>query len=326
MYYVIVVCPPEGVAVPLGYELTKAEREIITSKLVGIPITVQHAHVEQRIAKIPKSTPLNAALMQQELDSCGMVVGSWMDATNAILAIIFVHQECIRVIDLIEAGHLSSVSLTHVKSTSQPVEITLCTIPARPGCKIVFASRDLKDAYAYKANKELKEISNMEVTPATEKAKTPLQAIMDGLPAESRELIQARLAEMMTAVDKAREEKSTAESKMETLKKMTEVDQTLMKSHLDHWRSVMGNELDAYGLAIGANGQDCALEMLSKADPGVQHTVSNIIKCASAHMAKQAPVPETPRAKRKASAIEEVESPAEIGGSVIERALAAQFM
>lgn len=325
MYYVAVICPALSVQVPPGYELTKNEREIITSKLVGIPITVQHAEVEKRIAQIPLSTPLNAALMQKKLDSCGLIVGSWMDANNAIIAIVFVHPECTRVINLIEVGHLSSVSLTHVQSTSQPVEVTLCTVPARPGSKIVFASRDLKDAYQYKANNELKEIANMEVTPAAqENAKTPLQAIMDGLPMEQRDLIQARLAEMMTAVDTARTEKNEAQSKMETLKKMTEVDQTLMKSHLDHWRSVMGSELDAYGLAVGANGQDCALEMLKKADAGVQHTVSNIIKCASAHMAKRQVVPETPKLKRKAAAIEN-EPQTTDGLSVMERALAAQF-
>ena len=147
------------------------------------------------------------------------------------------------------------------------------------------------------------------------------------------ELIQARFTKMMEAVDEARSTQAEAQSKMESLKKMTEVDQTLMKSHLDHWRSVMGSELDAYGLAVGANGNDMAMEMLTKADPGVQHTVSNIIKCASAHMAKHAAAPQAQSTKRKAEVLDEPKPEPQAAapepvweGSVLERALAAQFM
>ena len=187
MYYVAIVCPSPNVAVPPGYELSQAERLKIASTLVGIPITVQHANVEKKIAEIPAKKPLTAALMQNKLDSCGMVVGAWTDSSLAIMAVIFIHDYCQRVQSLINAGHLSSISLTHVQGSSQPVEVTLCTLPARPGSKIVFTSQHLKDAYAYKAQCELQETSSMETTadtPAVER--TPLQAIIDGLSPEHR--------------------------------------------------------------------------------------------------------------------------------------------
>jgi len=341
MYYVAVVCAHRGVAMPEGYSLSQEERQTIASQLTGIPITVQHANVKERIAGIPASKSLTPALMQETLDSCGLVIAAWVQDDGAVMAIFFVNNQCKRVIDLIAMGQLSSVSLTHVESTSQPVELTLCTIPARPGSKIVFSSPDLKEAYAYKARAELRSTSkNMETSTAP--AKTPLEQILDGLQPEERKLVEARFTQMMEAVDKARSEKSVAEEKMATLQKMTEVDQKLMKTHLDQWRSAiqgmegMEAQLQTYGLAVSESGQDVALDVLKEAPRMIQNTVSNIIKCASASMmANRAAPPRTPAMKRKAvemSAPEEA-APASAGMdedampacSALERAMAAQF-
>ena len=319
---------------PEGYALSQKERETIASQLVGIPITVQHANVKERVGSIPASQALTPALMQDTLDSCGMVIAAWVQNDGAVMAIFYVNDQCKRVIDLIAMGQLATVSLTHVETTSQPVELTLCTIPARPGSIITFASADLKGVYAYKASRELKENATMEVTEAS--SKTPLQLILDGLGPDDRKLVEARFTEMMTAVDSARSEKETAIEKMTTLQKMTEVDRTLMQTHLDQWRAAVkdmegsDSNLQAYGLAVGDNGVDMAMEMLQKADSGVQHTVSNIIKCASAHMMNQRrSVPSTPSAKRKAAdmmqPVAEVHEEAAPACTALERAMAAQF-
>lgn len=336
MYFVAVVCAHRGVAMPDGYALSQSERETIASQLTGIPITVQHANVRERVGSIPATQLLTPALMQETLDSCGLVIAAWVKNDGAVMAIFFVNNQCQRVIDLIKMGQLSCVSLTHVEATSTPVELTLCTIPARPGSTIVLSCADLKEAYSYKASSEVGVNSNME-TAADVVQKTPLQTILEGLPAEDRKLVEARMTAMMQAVDTARGQEKETLAKMENLQKMTDVDRQLMKSHLDQWREAVksmegsGAQLADYGLAVGDNGVDMAMQMLEKADGGVQHTISNIIKCASASMMQRrsAAVPRTPVAKRKAPSQMPDEPAAEEAepacATALERAMAAQF-
>lgn len=321
---------------PVGYALSQKERETIASQLVGIPITVQHANVQERIANIPVMQTLSPALMQKTLDSCGLVIAAWVHENGAVMAIFFINNQCERTIELIKIGQLGSVSLTHVESTGQPVELTLCTIPARPGSIIVLSCADLKDAYAYKASSELHSTNKMETqnTETVGASKTPLETILDGLPNESRLLIQARFTQMMEAVDNARAEKATAEEKMSVLQKMSDVDRKMMQTHLDQFRQAiqktegMEAQLNAYGLSVSSDGQDCAMDMLKEADGPIMHTVTNLLKCASASMmAKNSFVPSTPSLKRKAIAVEEQANAVgnTLEGTALERAMAAQF-
>lgn len=344
MFYVAVVCPPSGVVVPDGYELTNRERFVLAGRLVGIPITVQHANVAQRMSTIPRGTALVPALMQTKLDSCGMVISAWVACDGSLMAAFSVHANCTSIIYLIRMQHLAFVSLTHVVETSAPVELSLCSNPARPGSKIVHASDSLKDVYEYKARNELAYIASSATMEAeTKTAPSPLQVALNSLSDEQRTLIEARMTTMMTAVDEARKKEQEAASKYEGILKTSQVDEKLLQQHLEYMYSFLSEEDKALYCVgnVGKGEPDPTFDALKAAPASVVHTMSNLIKCASAKMAHNArnrssqavaEMQKPAQPKRKAEPTDELNVHAAAANNVdvppvsaLERALAHQF-
>ena len=346
MFYVAVVCPPSDVPLLDGYELTSEERFLLAGRLVGIPITVQHANVAQHLSTIPKGTALLPALMQTKLDSCGLVICAWVAPNGCLMAAFSVHSHCTSVNQLIKMNHLAFVSLTHVVQTCEPVELSLCSNPARTGTKIVLATNSLEDIYRYKARHELADITTSSIMNAESATPlTPLQVALNSLSSDERTLVEARMSTMMEAVDKARADQTAATAKFDEMMKTSKVDEKLLEQHLNYLYSFLSEEdkkLYCVG-NIGADKSDPTFDALKSAPPGVVHTMSNLIKCASAKMAASTQVNRQQRNatsanmssavqnKRKAdtSAQELQEAPevvaVEDGTTVLERALAAQF-
>jgi hypothetical protein len=119
---------------------------------------------------------------------------------------------------LIATKQLGACSLTHVMTTpdiATPLELSLVGVPARPGCLIRLATTSALATAMYKAQTISGGISSImpqiDAHPEPVLAATTAATAIDALPPASRELIVAKLANLVAAVDKAELRASAAE-------------------------------------------------------------------------------------------------------------------
>jgi hypothetical protein len=335
MYYVAVVCPPHAVALPDGYSLTHTERVTLAATMVGIPITVQHANIRTIVARMQPNELNCPAHVAKHVDKAGTVTAAWVDRQGAMWAIFDVDKDLIMVNDLIDKGHLGAVSLTHVQHSAVPIELSLCSVPARPGALIKHRAKELKDAVAYKAVAEQVALASLNAA-MDAKTASPLEAFMATLSPENKALLQTRMTDMVNEVDKARSNEQIAVAAKEKLEKVTNVDRTLMKQQLDYLIGLFSeDDKELYQV-----GNDAMFEALKECPPGALQSMANLIKCASANLAREKgsahrgankrqrdPVPEvTYNAETKITqAAKPMPDSANEELSPLQRAMAAQF-
>lgn len=302
-YFVGVIVPPENVKVPPGYALDGVARTSITLRLRGLPITVQHGGVQDAVAAVlscPGGT-LDGVSMRGSLMHAGVVRHGWMSPDGAVWAIFEVFSAYERVLWLIAGGHLQALSLSHV-GASTPVEVSLCSVPARDFCFLRACVGTLEAAFAYKAKVDRCEHTStrpiaMETTPAGAAAPTAsqLEQIIGSLPEAERTLVMARFTEMMGKVDDARA--ASAESQ-KRLAAMTEIKETDKRMFTEQFKYLMDMLPDASKYAVTPD----TCRVLQEAAPEVLHHVGQLVKCASARLAEtNAPPADNGRAKRARS-------------------------
>jgi len=147
-------CTPE-------YQLAQNDIETLAKRMVGIPVTYDHRGIHDAIqlieeADVPLTKPnvlrglVRAAETDPKQRPIGIVQDAWVDAAGNGMCTFFVQGSAAKA--MIEAGNLGAVSLTHIANSMQPLELSICNIPARPGSNVVFKSiAGPQQAAAYKA-------------------------------------------------------------------------------------------------------------------------------------------------------------------------------
>lgn len=328
-YFVGVIVPPESVKVPAGYELGGVARIAITLRLRGLPITVQHGGVQDAVttALSCPSGSLDGVSMRGSLVHAGVVRHGWMSADGAVWAILEVFAGYERVLWLIAGGHLQALSLSHV-GASTPVEVSLCSVPARDFCFLRAWVGTLEAAFAYKAKVDRCEHTStrpfaMETTAGATPAVSQLEKIIGALPDAERSLVMARFTEMMGKVDDAR---AVSAKSQKRLAAMTEIKETDKRMFTEQFKYLMDMLPDASKYAVTPD----TCRVLQDAAPEVVHHVGQLLKCASARLAETSATPtEFAGAKRARSEPEVV--PAAVPPSAssemtpLQRALANTF-
>ncbi len=325
-----VLCGPYSVENPSGYELDGTARSGILSQLVGCVVNVDHFSVEAAVAtSLYCDGVVTGRGVRSVLPHVGVVRDAWLLPDGTLWVLFYVDDDCTGVCGLLESGHLGCLSLTHYndgRGAFVPVEVALCSAPARPFCYVRHAGWSLPAACEYKARVlrgVIPSIPVMETSPATSK----LEAILSALSDADRGLVEARFTEMMGAVDDATQAKKEAEKTLEHLRALKETDKKLLKQHFDTLTGLLSPELkEQFLVNSDMHG------ILSTAEPDVVHNVSNLIKCASASMMSLASESSGPSSKRSRVEVEEtvseavpVSSSSSSGGSVLSRALANTF-
>jgi len=100
------------------YEMTFAETDRVIREACGVPIHIEHLGEQTRVGHVVQAgyDASRRVCVRFELDKS-------RDANVAR--------------NLIQAGYLRGLSLSHVRETSQPLEISLCFRGARPGTGII---------------------------------------------------------------------------------------------------------------------------------------------------------------------------------------------
>lgn len=100
------------------YEMTFSETDRVIREAYGVPIHIEHLGEQTRVGHVVQAgyDASRRVCVRFELDK-----GRDADVAR----------------NLIQAGYLRGLSLSHVRETSQPIEISLCFRGARPGTGIV---------------------------------------------------------------------------------------------------------------------------------------------------------------------------------------------
>ena len=143
------------------YRLTAAETSLLASRMIGIPVTYDHRGIAAALdivqsagAPLTKPNVMRGLARASETDPkqrpIGLVHDAWVAANGDGMCTFSVRGNAAKT--MIEEGNLASVSLTHMASTLDPLELSICNVPARPGSRVVFKSiAGPQQTAAYKA-------------------------------------------------------------------------------------------------------------------------------------------------------------------------------
>lgn len=284
MWVVGLVCGPFSVENPAGYELDASERSELLPLLRGVVVNVDHDGVREAVASaVVSGDGVDGGVVRSILPHVGVVRDGWQLPDGSMWVMFEIFPECDCVLSLVVGGHLGCLSLTHFDDgvTLRPVEVALCSAPARPFSYVRFVTGTLRAACEYKARVLSGGIpSVMEAEPKkSAPVVSQLEAILNGLSAADRGLVEARFTEMLAAVDDANAARTTAEKEFNRLKELKETDKRLMHQHFDSLVELLPEDIRKQFLV----NKDM-VDVLDRADPEVFHNVNNLIKCASAGM------------------------------------------
>lgn len=239
-YYVAVWAPHNTPNAEPEFKLNPGEIETLTGQLVGVPVTYDHVGIHDAINTledvgygVSKVSVARAMLVaskdRPEQRPLGIVTDAWVDGGgNGVCAFYTTGNASM---SLIKAGALSSVSLTHVAERMQPLELSLCNVPARPGSRVLFSAKSDKEVAAYKARsllkpqKAIQQSLKMAAVPmnteATDANTAPAKALtfdeaLTQVPEEVRSVLADGLeklrADLITASKELEESKKEAEA------------------------------------------------------------------------------------------------------------------
>jgi len=345
VFFLGVVAPPPKVVVPEGYELLQDERRYVSERLVNKPVTVQHSQIRSHVESLDSlNLPLTSLNLRHKVPHIGKVL-SCFQHEGWLWAIFNVDDHCELVLSLMHGGHLLCLSLTHTGTESgiMPIELTLCSVPARPFSYIYHECLTLEDAFNYKAHILAGSIPyKMDVTtasastapvaqadPASAPAVSRLSALLAKLEPAERSLIEARFTEIASAAEDAKLKQKATQEKLDKLIEIKDTDKKMFAEHFDYLLSQMPEEIQAK-YAVNSSTR----EVLTESPPEVLHHVNQLIRCASASMVSAPAAPSSqPPLKRARSdpvveqANEQVSeaSPVAPSSTLLGRALADTF-
>ena len=221
LYAIAVYHPVPGkYDLPGDYNLEPARLSKI--RLENVPVTIEHQGITEAVAtvqtaKLPVSTENVAGALDllgaktPHKRPVGVVLTNWEGADRRWYCLFAIDNATVPVVaKLIRLGALRGVSLTHVDGSTLPLELSLCVRPARPECHIIRLSNSLQSQLGY-----MRKL----IIPLTMSTPTPLEKAIESLSEEDRKLITARFADLVNAVDSAKQEAEAAKTQAEQLAK-----------------------------------------------------------------------------------------------------------
>lgn len=256
----------------------------------------EHLGIEEAViksvtetAKICAVTERLETMSQPEQRPVGIVTTAYMDLGGSAWAIFAIDSgRYPRLTASIAAGTLKCVSLTsYVNNTIVvPLELSLCTYPARPKSHITWKTQSAERAVAYKLRRAgWPKGPTMEISaPATE---SPFKKALETLSPENRALIEARFSEVMGKLET--EEQAGAQMK-------TRMDSMVVASQAD--RKMLEDQIAIFMKGPGANYaapyslETCAQALLTSDNADeVRRAVDRMITVANrSHVDRLGPV------------------------------------
>ena len=141
------------------------------------------------------------------------------------------------------AGSLKSVSLTTcVEGTIMPLELSLCTFPARPGSWVAWATRSLQTAVSYKllAAARGTPVTMEPVPAAAPKSANPFKDILGKLDPADRSIIEARFTEVMATLDGREKDATHLKTQLDSMRVASAADKVMLAEQIKLFMSGAG--------------------------------------------------------------------------------------
>ena len=143
-----------------AYRLNASDARTLSDQMIGLAVTYAHSGIYEALDIVeavgaPLTKPNVVRAMEQSSKTrprqrpLGLVTDAWIAANGDAMCTFYSQSAAANA--LISGGNLGSVSLTHVAETMNPLELSLCNAPARPGSKVVLANASGEAAARYKA-------------------------------------------------------------------------------------------------------------------------------------------------------------------------------
>lgn len=298
--------PPPGHSVMRGlppeYCLAAPVLRNLCTRMAGVSVTFEHLGIMHAAAAVngeltgQSITDQLARATAHSARNIGRVIDAWEAHDGGFWATAVV-PPLPGLEWLIKTKQLGACSLSHTMTTpttATPLELSLVGVPARPGCLIRLATTSALETAMYKAatlwGGKLTIMSTPTPSPATLAA-----GALDELPAGPREIIVAKLASLVAAVDAANlrasaaETNTTAQTKelmaantaLAQQKLMADVDVGLLGAQIKQLCDAMPAEMLA-NFSVTAND---TIEAFSSGNPAQMATSAlRTIMCANAAM------------------------------------------
>jgi hypothetical protein len=262
------------------------------------------------------------------MSAVGVVTEAWVDRLGRGHCCGWLLQQLPGVRRLVQSGKVVGLSLTHAKGAGEPVEVTLTSTPARPGCRIDAYGPSAVSAYKRRNFAHCVDLAMDTTTAAAAAADppavapSPLETALSKLENSDRGLIEARMEQMVEAAD-------AADARAKQLE-ISATDFAVVQDQLDTVTAQLSEkQREIYKLEPKLLGQQMCSDNKARSWAATNRL---LMACSAQMMSQQAAseeaAPNAKRARVEPAAVMAVDSgPPSAGGaqSALARALATSF-
>ena len=250
-----------------AYQLSAEGAKKLSDRMVGVAVTYAHSGIHEALDIVetvgaPLTKPNLVRAMEQSSvlrprqRPLGLVTDAWIAANGDAMCTFYTQSAAANA--LITGGNLGSVSLTHVAETMNPLELSICNAPARPGSKVVLANASGEEAARYKA-RSLKPANRPKTkdcampksstdetvvvaaatpkpvasAPAAEKAPPSVSDALAQLPEAAQAVLAKRMKELTDQYTRKNSELVEASSKLSEVEKRLKLTDAFMQTESD---------------------------------------------------------------------------------------------
>lgn len=215
-------------SMPDGYALGDDQLAVISAQIPGAPVTFEHAGIADTVrgsllvdGKIPTGVVRERlallARSRPERGAVGSVLEMFQSSDTYWYAIFTV--DLPSVTWLITTGKVPAVSLTHIAEGDDvtPLELAVCSHPARPGSTILASAEKPADVLEYKRRLMNRTVHNTTlIDMADQEKQSHLEAILEKLPKDTRDAIENRLVLVQAKLEAAQKAQAEAEARVDS--------------------------------------------------------------------------------------------------------------
>jgi hypothetical protein len=236
-----------------AYRLTAPEAATLCDQMVGVAVTYAHSGIHEALdivervgAPLTKPNVVRAmeqsSLKRPRQRPLGLVTDAWIASNGDGMCSFYTRSAAANA--LIKDGKLGSVSLTHVAETMNPLELSICNAPARPGSRVVLADTSREEAARYKARSLIPLKAPAMSTPSsppkvvaaaatTEKKEPTVAEALSALPEAAQKVLAAKMKELTEQYSRKNDELVAASGRLTEVEKRLKLTDAFMKTESD---------------------------------------------------------------------------------------------
>ncbi len=307
-----------------AYKLDAEGARTLSDQMIGVAVTYAHSGIHEALDIVEKvGAPLTkpnvvrameqASLKRPRQRPLGLVTDAWIAANGDAMCTFFTRSAAANA--LITGGALGSVSLTHVAESMQPLELSICNAPARPGSQVLLADTSREEAARYKArslkppkppmSSPDKAAPKVVAAAADTKPAPTVAEALSVLPESAQKVLAAKMKELTEQYTRKNDELVAASGRLTEVEKRLKLTDAFMKTESDILKDQLEMLLAACPTSV-RNMYSATIPNLvdgfSSGDPrATMDAAVRTVMCASRalQLQSQSELGDEPRAKRQ---------------------------